>query len=255
MSSRSAPPPLSTLLGSIVPIALAGLAGLAALAAPAAAWRFADDPSPAAFEDFHLRFSSDVYAYPRHPAAPLGLTGFEIYADATYDDAFDGQAFYPQVIRGSLPSGVLSVGRVGVRKGLPGGVDVGASYGTLLDGDVDLGSVELQWAAIHGGVLEPAVAFRLTGTQTLGGGRYDLRQLGAEVLVSKGFTVLTPYVGAGMVRSRGRLDRVSGGRLEDTTTRPIVYAGATLNLLIPRLTFEVERGDATQYALRLGIGF
>lgn len=231
------------------------LLGLAALAAPAAAWSFADDPPAGAFADFHRRFSADLYPYPRHPAAPLGITGFEIYAEATDDSGIDGEAFFPQVVDGDLAGGFLSVGRVGARKGLPGGVDVGASYGRALGGDVDLGSVELQWAPIRGGVLSPALAFRLTGTRTLGAGRYDLQQLGAEVLVSKGFTVLTPYVGAGIERSRGSLERAAGGRLEETATRPVVYAGVTLNLLIPRLTLEVERGEVEQVALRVGFGF
>ena len=35
---------------------------------------------------------------------------------------------------------------------------------------------------------------RLTGTQTSGSEVYDLDQYGAELLLSKGFTVVTPYV-------------------------------------------------------------
>ena len=45
----------------------------------------------------------------------------------------------------------------------------------------------------------------MTGTRTLDANAYDLDQYGAEVLLSKGFTLVTPYIGAGVVYSRGKL--------------------------------------------------
>ncbi|MFY9821244.1 MAG: hypothetical protein WAM82_07670 [Thermoanaerobaculia bacterium] len=207
------------------------------------------------FEAFHRRFSSDACFYPRHGAAPLGLIGFEVYADATYDDAFDDQSFNSTAVDGSYTGGFLSVARVGARKGLPGGVDVGLAYGKTLNGDVKLVSAELQYAILHGGVLEPALSVRVTGTRTVDATAYELSQYGADVLLSKGFTVLTPYVGAGLIRSRGRLNRGLQPSFEDTETHGVAFAGVTLNLLLPKLNFEVEKGEAVQAAVRVGFGF
>ncbi|HEX9945830.1 MAG TPA: hypothetical protein VGG03_27805 [Thermoanaerobaculia bacterium] len=223
-------------------------------AAPAQAWEVSGSATPDDFSAFNRRFSSDAYFYPRHRAAPLGLIGFEVYADASYDEGFDDEEFTGTAIEGDLTGGFLSVARVGARKGLPGGIDLGLSYGRALGGDVRLVSGELQYAIIKGGLLSPALSVRLTGTRTTGSGAYSLDQYGAELLLSKGFTVLTPYVGAGVVRSKGTLDTALGAELDDTTTRGVAYAGVTLNLLLPKITFEVEKADVVQGAVRVGFG-
>jgi hypothetical protein len=233
-------------------VCLVFLAFLAAL--PARAWDVSGSATPGDFQAFHRRFSSDAYFFPRHRAAPLGLLGFEVYADATYDSKFDDEPFVRTAIDGDLTGGFLSVARVGARKGLPGGIDLGLSYGRALGGDVKLVSGELQYAIAKGGLLSPALSVRVTGTRTTGSHTYDLNQYGAELLFSKGFTVLTPYVGAGFVRSKGTLDSTVGAALEDTTTRSVVYAGLTLNLLLPKITFEVEKADVVQGAVRVGFG-
>jgi opacity protein-like surface antigen len=232
------------------PLPLFGAALLSALlaTAPAAAWDVRDNPPPDDFRAFHERFSSAAYAYPRHGAAPLGITGFEIYADATYDDGFDDEPFAETVLDDDLTGGFLSVGRVGGRKGLPWGIDLGLSYGQALGGDIELISGEVQVALLRGGVVQPALSVRLTGTQTQGSSRYELDQYGAELLLSKGFTVVTPYIGAGVVYSKGRL-----GDLEEDSTDAVIYAGATLNLLL-KITLELEKGEVVQGAVRVGFG-
>ena len=227
---------------------------IAALApAPARAWDPRAPAPPEDFTAFNRRFSSDAYFYPRHGASPLGLVGFEVYADATYDKSFDSEPFFKTVIDGNLPSGVLSVGRVGVRKGLPGGLDLGVSYGEALGSQVKLVSAEVQYALIKGGLLEPALGLRVTGTRTVSSGVYDLRQYGAELLLSKGFTIFTPYVGVGLTYSRGRLGH-SPVELTDNATRAVAYAGLRLNLLLPKIVVEIEKGEVVQGAVRIGFG-
>ncbi len=243
-----------TLPRLLLPLLLSVFGVLAALPARAS---FSVSPRATRgdFEAFHRRLSSDAYFYPRHSAAPLGLIGFEVYADATYEDKFDDQSFNGTAVDGSYTGGFLSVARVGARKGLPGGVDLGLAYGKTLNGDVKLISAELQYAILHGGLLEPALSVRVTGTRTVDATAYELNQYGADVLLSKGFTVLTPYIGAGFIRSRGRLNRGLLGTFEDTETQGVAFAGVTLNLLLPKINFEVEKGEALQAAVRVGFGF
>jgi hypothetical protein len=230
---------------------------LSALAAvPAAAWDVNSDASPSAFRAFHRRFSADAYPYPRHGAAPLGLIGFEVYAESTYDAGFDEDPLIENALGDDLTGGFLAVGRVGARKGLPAGIDIGLSYGRALGGDVTLLSGEIQYALLKGGVLSPAFSVRVTGNRTVDPGAYELDQYGAELLFSKGFTVLTPYVGAGLVRSEGTLhSTLTSTRLEETDTRGVLYGGITLNLILPRITVEVEKADEVQGAVRVGFGF
>jgi hypothetical protein len=223
-------------------------------AAPAAAWEVNGDATGSDFRAFNRRFSSDAYFYPRHSAAPLGLLGFEVYADATYDKSFDNEPFNDTAVTGDYTGGFLSIARVGARKGLPGGVDLGVAYGKALGGDVKLISAEIQYAIFHGGVLAPALSVRVTGTRTLDRQAYGLDQYGAELLLSKGFPVITPYVGIGLVNSRGTLDSPLGFTRKENDTRPVAFAGATLSLLVPKIHIEVEKGETLQAAVRIGIG-
>lgn len=224
-------------------------------AGPAAAWEVSDRAGAQDFEAFHDRFASSAYFWARHGAKPLGITGFEVWVDTSVDSGFGDEDFARTALDGDLPGDVLAVARVGVRKGLPGGFDLGAAYGRALDGDVELLSGELSWAILEGGAVSPAVGLRLTGTQTLSAASYDLEQYGLEVLVSKGFPVVTPFGGAGLVRSESRLERFGGGLLEEDSTETVWFAGVRLKLLLPSLTIEVEQGEQTQAAVRLGFGF
>lgn len=222
-------------------------------AASVQAWEIRGDAPEGDFQDFHRRFSAAAYHYPKHGASPLGLVGFNIYADVAADQDFGDQPFADTVIDDDLTGDVLAFARVGVRKGLPGGIDLGVAYGRALGGDIDLVSADLQWAIVEGGPLTPAVGLRFTGSRTVDSGAYELDQYGAELLVSKGFAVLTPYVGGGVVRSEGKL--TSDVRtLEDSHTRGIVYGGLTLNLLLPKITVEVEKAEVVQWSARISIG-
>lgn len=242
-------------LPRLLPPLLFSVLGVLATAPARASFSVSPHATRGDFEAFHRRFSSDAYFYPRHSAAPLGLIGFEVYADATYEDKFDDQSFNQTAVDGDYTGGFLSIARVGARKGLPGGVDLGLSYGKTLNGDVKLISAELQYAILHGGLLEPALSVRVTGTRTVDVTAYELNQYGADVLLSKGFTVLTPYIGAGFIRSKGKLSRGLLPSFEDTETHGVAFAGVTLNLLLPKINFEVEKGEALQGAVRIGFGF
>ncbi|HEX2254915.1 MAG TPA: hypothetical protein VHQ65_16745 [Thermoanaerobaculia bacterium] len=226
-----------------------------AAALPAAGWEVRPDAPEEAFEAFHGRFATAAYHYPRHGASPLGLVGFDVYVDLAADQDFDDEPFYDQAVAGDLPADVLAVSRVGARKGLPGGIDLGASYAWVLDSDMKLLSADLQWAILDGGLLSPALSLRLTGTRSLDDGVYQLEQYGAELLLSKGFTVLTPYVGAGMAYSEGTLERLDGTELSTDDTQAVFYGGVTLNLLLPKITVEVEKGEAVQAAVKVAFGF
>jgi hypothetical protein len=227
---------------------------LVATALPALAADVRPDAPEADFREFNRRFAMAAYNYPRHGAAPLGLIGFDVYADAAVDRSFGDEDFAGTVLDDDLAGDALLVARVGARKGLPGGINLGLSYGRALETDIKLISGELQWAIIQGGTLTPALSLRLTGTRTSGSETYDLDQYGAELLLSKGFTVVTPYVGAGFVRSEGSLDSSLGRTFKDSQTRGMVYGGVTLSLLLPKITVEIEKAEVVQGAVRVAFG-
>lgn len=230
---------------------------VALAAAPAAsAWSVSPAAGRDDFEAFHRRFASSAYAYPRHSAAPLGLVGFDVWAEVAVDEGFAAEPFFAGAVDGELTGDLLLVGRVGARKGLPGGIDLGLSYAEALEGDLSTATAEVGWAILDGGLISPTLGLRLTGTRTLDSQAYELDQYGAELILSKGFAVLTPYVGGGVVYSEGRLDRGPDlPAFETDATRFVVYAGLTLNLVLPKITVEVEQGEAVTGAVRVAFGF
>ncbi len=225
---------------------------LVALAAsPGRAWQPDPTAPDAALETFHDHFSAVVYPYARHTPKPLGTLGFDVWAEAAGEQ---GQADkVDPALDGSLQGGLLGVYRVGARKGLPGGVDVGLSYGKVIDSDLKLVSGEVSWALLEGGLAEPALGIRLTGSRTTGGSDYRLEQYGAEVALSKGFAVLTPYVGAGVSWSQSTFRRPADDFTVDST-RGFLYGGVIVNLLVPKITLEVEQGETLQGAIRIAVG-
>jgi hypothetical protein len=231
-------------------LALAVVVPSLAVGVPALAWEPDPAAPAAALEAFHRHFSAAAYPYPRHSAKPLGVIGFDIWADAAVAPDFEDEV-RPALTDG-VPGGLLTIYRVGGRKGLPWGIDLGASYGRVLDSDLELLNAEVSWAILEGGAVTPALGLRFTGGRGSGDG-YDLDQYGAEVLVSKGFTVLTPYAGAGWSWSESTFAR-PGGDLAFDSSRAFLYGGVILNLLIPKISIEVEQGETLQGAVRVAFG-
>ena len=244
----------SSKLRSRAGLVVALFASLVGGVAPASAanWFINVDAPAAALEDFHRDFAAAVYPYPGHGAKPLGWVGFEIYVDASYSHEFGSFEGPLGAIGGNLPGGILSVARVGVRKGFPLGFDLEATYGRALDSDLNMVSGTVQWALLDGSTVTPALAFRLTGSQSTGVAYYRLRQLGAEAVLSKGFPVVTPYLGAGLVRSESHFTFADGKDVGSTD--PIFFGGVTLNLLIPKINLELQKGRGFQATLKLGFG-
>lgn len=244
--------------GGGVPVVFAGAIAILAAAGTspgAQAWEIRPEAPRASLEAFHRHLGPALFAYPRHGAAPLGWSGFELYLDATYDAQLADEPFAQDVVRGDLPADLLSLVRVGARKGLPGGLDVGASYGRVAGSDLEIVSAELQWNLLRGRGALPAFAVRFAAGESRGEGAYELRQYGVDALVSKRLAFLTPYAGAGVVRSDGVFRRPGRRRLDVDETCGLLYAGVVLDFLLPRLKIEVERTETLQVTAGVGFGF
>ncbi len=248
-------PPVPTLCAlppipaQIIRFALASLA-LAALSLPL----MAQSPTTEqVFERFVEEFGASVYPYARRGAQPLGITGFEVYAEISGRD-FDQQAF--SAVVDGLDDPLVPV-RVGVRKGLFGGIDIGASYAEVIDLDYSAWAFDVQKALLEPGAFRPGLGLRLAYTDGDLGNDLTFRQYGGELIVSKGFTVIAIFGGAGLVRSEGDLRNfgVIGSRLESSATTSVLFAGLRLNLLLPKFTLTVEKADQVQASLAVAFGW
>lgn len=210
-----------------------------------------DNPAQTDFrsvaEDLAATFNSKSLS----PAEPGGITGFAIGAFATYVPTDSAGAW-----RRLVGSNVDEVALVGViaQKGLPFGIDVGASYGGVPGTDARVAAGELRYALLEGSVVSPAIGLRGSYSTLSGIDDIDYDSYGMDLSISKGFGPLTPYGGVGYVWSRFEADSRFGLDDEDVQeTR--VFVGLRLSALIG-ITPEYERvGDRDAFNLRFGIAF
>lgn len=193
------------------------------------------------------------------PAEPLGLLGFDIGVEASFVD-IDTSTWEPAIDSGdSDPPSVLPVPRIHARKGLPFNIDVGASYATAPDSNIEIIGAELQWALLEGTVATPAVALRGHYSTLEGVDDLDLETYGADALISKGFTLLTPYAGIGVFESEGAYtgdDPFLQATLDDQTkTETRYFGGMQISLALLAITLEAEYSDIPVYSAKFSLNW
>jgi hypothetical protein len=205
--------------------------------------------------DFRL-LSEDLGAalsyHPQTPAEPLGVTGFDVGASLTMSKIANKDAI-THGVSGSVP-GYLPVPTLRAQKGLPFGFDVAALYSKVPGTDVSFWGGAASWAFLKGGIAEPAVGVRASYTKLTGVDQLDMSTKGLDISASKGFLMLTPYVGVGRtwVTSTPHVANLS----EETFGMNKFFIGAGFNLLLFNMNAEIDRtGQSTAYSLKAGIRF
>lgn len=188
------------------------------------------------------------------PAEELGTFGLDIGAELSTTEL--DEPLFDEASGGSFGSDKLLVPRIHVHKGLPLGLDIGASLGKVGETDITLIGGELRYNLMHGNTLAPAVAIRASYSQLQGITDLDLNSAALELTVSKGFFMLTPYAGAGIVRTNANPNPEEPGELRaDTFDQEKFYVGLTLNLGFA-VTLEAEKtGDFQTYSAKAGLRF
>lgn len=222
---------------------------------------FANSVTNAEFEKF-VRQAGTLTAYRAvAPAEPLGIFGFDIGIEASFVK-MDDAAWQSVLDQGStdVPS-YMPVPRLHVRKGLPFGIDVGASYTQIPDSNIAIIGGEVQYAILEGSIATPALSVRGNYSTLIGVDDVDLTTYGADAVISKGFAFLTPYAGVGYMRSEGSYEgdnNILKASLEDQEFDQARYfAGVQANILmVANLTLEAELNDETPvYTAKISFGW
>jgi hypothetical protein len=188
---------------------------------------------------------------PLGPAESSGITGIAVGLIGTYVSA-DSEAW--ERLTGVDVQGLGMAGIV-ARKGLPFDIDVGAFYAGVPGGGVSAYGGELRWALLGGGIAEPAIAVRGSFTRTSGIDDFDFDSYGLDVSVSKGFTILTPYIGYGYVWAEADPHDIAGLEKQEVEEGKL-FVGARIGLGLLDITPEYERlGDRNVYNLLIGLSF
>jgi len=184
------------------------------------------------------------------PAAPLGITGFDVGVTGTDTRLANAQAWHDAT---GSNSNNLFLPSIQVQKGLPLGFDVGVTYSEIPGSNVHVVGGDLSYALIGGGLLAPALTIRGTYTKMTGVSEMGLNTRSAELCLSKGFVFITPYIGVGRVRTVGT-PLVGGGTLSAVSLYSTKeYVGADFNLGLINVDLEVDRmAGSTSYGANIG---
>ncbi len=211
----------------------------------------------AAFEGVVSDISAALNYKALGPAEATGLLGFGVGAFVSYTPVENEQAW--RALTGSDVDAVAMAG-ISAHKGLPFGIDIGAFYTAIPGTGAKAYGAELRYAILEGGIAQPALALRGAYTATGGIDDFDYESYSADISLSKGFALLTPYIGAGYVWATatptGDAAEAPLNLQEVEVDNERFFVGMRITLAILELTPEYERiGDNNAYNLRLGFSF
>jgi hypothetical protein len=198
------------------------------------------------------------------PAAPLGIAGFDIGIEGTYVEISTENNNYWDKAFSDDPPSMLVIPKIRARKGLPVGIDIGAMYAGDPGSNIKLYGAEVSYAFLEGSVATPALGVRGTYTKLSGVDDLDFQTAGIDISISKGFAIITPYAGAGMVyfdsKAKGNLQSLStlaGSPLgEEKMWQPRYFAGLEISPIpLFGVTVEVEYLNSPVYSLKLALSF
>lgn len=227
------------------------------LAAPALAAKYDLDNFTALANDEFRAFVRDIGAATAYralaPGEPQGITGFDIGVavsgikiDDKWQDLFEDQ---------DAP-GYLPVPSIRLRKGLPFNLDVGAFYAQAPSSNIKMYGGEVQWALLEGGVASPALALRGSYSTLEGVDDLNLDTYAADAVISKGFAMLTPYAGIGVVRINGEYTGDFNSLLDEYEADKVRYfGGVQISLALLRLTLDAEYLDEPIYSAKVSLGW
>lgn len=206
-------------------------------------------------QDEFLRLSRDLGAVSSYkgvtPATSLGVLGFDVGVEVTDTKIESSDAF---ARAGAGGHSHLTVPKLHVYKGLFGGLDIGAFIAGASEVSATLFGADLRYAIIDDGLATPAVALRLSGTKASGLGDLSISTAALDVMASKKFTALTPYMGAGTVRVQSS---ARGTGLDEVRfNKGRVFGGLNVNLIGVNVALEAEKmGGNTSLSAKLGLRF
>ena len=187
------------------------------------------------------------------PAAPLGITGFDIGVEATVTPMSSDGKNAMQTAAGSSISDIV-VPKLHAHKGLPLNIDVGFSLSEVPTTNMKLWGAEVRWAPLPGGIATPAVGLRLATSRMSGVDQLGFSSNSLEATISKGFLNFTPYGGVGEVWSK--VTPHAGSLSEESITQSRLFVGCNVNFGLFNMDFEADKtGKDATYGAKFGFRF
>lgn len=206
------------------------------------------------FESLAENLAAATHYKSLSPGEPLGLLGFDVGIELS-STSIDDSSLFDRASDGDFGYGSVLVPRLHAHKGLPFGLDIGASIGQVPEADLSLIGVELRYSIVEGGVATPSVGLRGSYSRAIDPESIDVDSAALELTISKGLLMLTPYAGAGLVRSD--VEAIDVERLgEESVDQSKLFVGLNVNLATLNVLAELDRtGGHTSVSAKVGLRF
>jgi hypothetical protein len=198
---------------------------------------------------------------PLATAEPLGFPGFDIGIEAT-STSIDKNASYWKAIsnapgNSAIPSDLV-MPKIHLQVGLPIiPIDLGFVYGEAPSTNIKYAGYEVKWSILKGGVATPAVALRGAYTKLTGVTDVDISTKSADLSISKGLAMFTPYAGYGMVWIDSKpTSPLNPSLTEENLNESKWFVGCKLTFFpLLNLVAEADFAKVNSYSLRLNVHF
>ena len=217
--------------------------------------KFEDTYSQQNFKDLTKELGAALSFNPITPAESLGITGFDIGVEVSATKIDNKKEHWTKVFQNDAPS-IIPVPRIHIQKGLPWGIDVGVMYSKVPSSNITLFGFELKYAVLQGDTILPAIAVRGAYSKLGGVEDLDLSTMQADLMISKGFLMFTPYAGVSAIKisAEEKVDFLSLEKEDQTVTKTFVGLQVSPMPLL-NITVETSFGEVTQYGLKFGFRF
>jgi len=205
-------------------------------------------------QDAFLRLSKDLASVTAlralAPGVTLNLLGVDVGVEVGITNIDSADAWKKA---GGGSTKVITP-RVSIHKGLTAGFDIGASVGVAGGAGTQMLGGILRYQIFEPGFVTPGATIRLTANKEMGSSNVVFRSYGADLVIAKPLTIITPYLGAGAIRTTTGAPGTALAGVTVNRTRTLV--GFDARLAFATVSAEAEKiGDATTVSSKIGFRF
>jgi len=199
---------------------------------------------------------------PLATAEPLGgvLPHIDLGVEATSTSIDNNASYWTKISNvpgnSSIPSSLV-MPKIHLQVGLPIiPIDLGIVYAEVPSTDIKYIGYEVKWSILQGSTVSPAIALRGAYTTLTGVTDLDISTKSADLSISKGFAMFTPYAGYGMVWIESKEKSSVVTLTDESLTENKWFVGCKITFFpLMNMVAEADFAKVNSYSLRLNIHF
>jgi len=199
---------------------------------------------------------------PLATAEPLGgvLPHIDLGVEATSTSIDNNASYWTKISNvpgnSSVPSNLV-MPKIHLQVGLPIiPIDLGIVYANVPNTNIQYTGYEVKWSILQGSVATPAVALRGAYTVLSGISDIDNSTRSADLSISKGFAMFTPYAGYAMVWIDSKEKSTAVTLQDESLTENKWFVGCKITFFpLMNMVAEADFAKVNSYSLRLNIHF